>query len=135
MKIEGCAQAEGSATGWDRIPSKILKVTAKGIAPSLTRLFNTIIEKGQWPSSWKMEQWTPVFRKGDRTDPCNYRPITVLNSVDKVFESLLYKQVTATMDSHLYYKMTAYRNQHSLEPIPKRSPIIYGIRELIFLCM
>ena len=104
------------ATGWDGISPKILKLTGKGIAPSLTRLFNTIIEKGQWPCTWKMGEWTPVFKKGDRTrDRCNYRPITVLNSIDKVFESLLCKQVTSTMDPHLYQKLSAYRKQHSCE--------------------
>lgn len=51
------------ATGWDGIPPKILKVTAKGIAPSLTRLFNTIIEKGEWPNKWKMGEWTPYSKR------------------------------------------------------------------------
>ena len=62
-----------------------------------------------------MGEWTPVFKKGDRTDRCNYRPITVLNSIDKVFESLLCKQVTSTMDPHLYQTLSAYRKQHSCE--------------------
>ena len=42
------------ATEWDGISPKILKLTAKGIAPLLTRLFNAIIEKAQWPCTWKM---------------------------------------------------------------------------------
>ena len=97
------------ATGWDGISPKILKLTAKGVAPSLTSLYNTVIRKGNWPSTWKMGEWIPVFKKGDKTDRGNYRPITVLNSVDKVFETLLSKQITKTMNPHLYQKMTAYR--------------------------
>ncbi|KAL9986963.1 hypothetical protein ACROYT_G001182 [Oculina patagonica] len=62
-----------------------------------------------------MGEWTPVFKKGDKTDPGNYRPITVLNSVDKVFESLLSKQIMETMNPHLYQKMSAYRKTHSCE--------------------
>ncbi|RMX46649.1 hypothetical protein pdam_00012405 [Pocillopora damicornis] len=46
---------------------------------------------------------------------CNYRPITVPNSVDKVCESLLCKKVMATMDSHMYHKMAAYGKQHCCE--------------------
>ena len=103
------------ATGWDGISPKILKLTAKGLAPSLTSLYNTVIRKGNWPNTWKMGEWTPVFKKGDKTDRGNYRPITVLNSVDKVFESLLSKQITKTMDPHLYQKMSPYRKTHSCE--------------------
>ena len=103
------------ATGWDGISPKILKLTAKGVAPSLTSLYNTVIRKGNWPSTWKMGEWIPVFKKGDKTDRGNYRPITVLNSVDKVFETLPSKQITKTMNPHLYQKMTAYRKTHSYE--------------------
>lgn len=97
------------ATGWDGIAPKILKISAKGIAPSLTTLFNTIIRKREWPGTWKMGQWTPLFKKGERTDHSNYRTTTVLNSIDKLFESLFCQQITAAMGSHLYGKMAAYR--------------------------
>lgn len=62
-----------------------------------------------------MGQWTPLFKKGERTDRSNYRPTAVLNSIDKLFESLLCQHITAAMDSHLYGKMAAYRKQHSCE--------------------
>jgi len=55
----------------------------------LTRLFNNCIRSGQWPSCRKIGVWTPVFKKDDRANKINYRPITVLNSVAKAFESLL----------------------------------------------
>ena len=103
------------ATRWDGISPKILKLMTKGIAPSLTRLFNNIIRKGQWPNTWKSSEWTPVFKNGKRTDRANYRPITVLNSIDKVFESSLCKQVTEIMELHLYHTLTTYRKTHSRE--------------------
>ena len=62
-----------------------------------------------------MREWTPAFKKGDKTDRGNYRPITVLNSVDKVIESLLSKQIIRTMNPHLCLKMSAYRKTHSCE--------------------
>ena len=45
----------------------------------------------------------------------NYRPVTVLNTVTKVFESLLSKQITESIDTHLYDKLPAYRKTHSCE--------------------
>ena len=102
--------------GWDSsAPPKLLKEVAKGIAPSLTRLYNSCIELNQWPSEWKKGECTPVFKKGDRQDKLNYRPITSLICVDKIFEHLLSKQVTRHYDPTLYHKMTAYRSKHSCE--------------------
>ena len=49
---------------------------------------------------YEIRQWTPVFKKGDKTDWGNYQPVTVLNSVDKGFESLLFKQIIKTMNPH-----------------------------------
>ena len=49
-------------------------------------------------------------------DYANYRPVTVLNTVAKVFESLLSKQITESIDTHLYdVKLPAYRKTHSCE--------------------
>jgi len=62
-----------------------------------------------------MGVWTPVFKKDDRTNCTNYRPITALNSVAKVFESLLSKQISDKTDSEMYSKMSAYRKMHSCE--------------------
>ena len=56
-----------------------------------------------------MEEWTPVFKKGDKNEWGNYRPITVPNSIDKVFESLFSKKIKKTMDPNLYQKLSAYR--------------------------
>ena len=103
------------ATKWDAISNRILKPMAVSLAPSLTNFFNTCIRSGQWPSNWKREVWTPVFKKEDRADYSNYRLVTVLNAVAKVFESLLSKQITERIDTHLYHKLSAYRKTHSCE--------------------
>ena len=104
------------SSGWDTgLPPKLLKNVAKGTAASLTSLYNNCIDQSTWPSAWKMGEWTPVFKKGDRQDARNYRPITSLIAVDKIFELLLSNQVTSHYDETLYYRMTAYRKRHSCE--------------------
>lgn len=62
-----------------------------------------------------MGEWTPVFKKGERQLIQNYRPITVLPLIGKIFEHLLCKQITASYDHIMYSKMTAYRKKHSCE--------------------
>ena len=96
------------ATGWDAISNRILKSMAVSLAPSLTNRFNTCIQSGQWLSRGV---WTPVFKKEDRADYANCRLVIVLNAVAKVFESLLSKQITERIDTHLYDKLSAYRRR------------------------
>ena len=76
------------STGCDNIPPRILRITSKTIAPSLTNLYNKYISHGYWPQQWKRGEWVPIFKKDDHLNVKNYRPITILNAVDKVFEQL-----------------------------------------------
>ena len=52
--------------GWDSpIVPILLKKSASAIAQSLGATLKHCIDEGSWPTKWKMEEWTPVFRKGD----------------------------------------------------------------------
>ena len=62
------------------------------ISPSLTCIFNRSIESGVFPDEWKSARVTPIFKKGVKTDPGNYRPISVLPVVAKIFEKGVYNQ-------------------------------------------
>ena len=103
------------ATGCDGITSEFLKMNAEQLAPSLSSLYNSCITQGKWPSEWKKGEWAPVHKKADKDLDENYRPITVLNAVDKVFEKELRKQVTDSLDSKLSPCLTAYKKHNSTE--------------------
>ena len=64
-----------------------------------------------------MGESTLVYKHGDKQEDSNYRPITSLTIVDKVFEHLLCSQVTKKFDSILHSRMTAYRKTLSYEMI------------------
>ena len=92
-----------------------MKIGAKELSQPLTDLFNSCIHNSVWPSDWKHGDWTPVHKKDDKYSKENYRPITVLPCVDKVFEQLVGTQLTAGFDSHMYEYSSAYRKVHSCE--------------------
>ncbi len=66
-----------TASGPDGIPAKLLKITAEEISPALTLLFQASINQGRVPPQWKKGQIVPLFKKGSRSDPANYRPISL----------------------------------------------------------
>ena len=70
-----------------------LPAGAETIAISLTTLFNRCIFEGKWPQSWKKGEWLPVFKRDNPLLKENYKPITVLAAVDKVFEQVVTKQI------------------------------------------
>ena len=81
------------ATGYDNIPNKILKIAAPVISKSSADLFNISITTNTFPDdSRKVAKVFPPFKSGERNDPSNFRPISVLPTVARVFERLVYEQ-------------------------------------------
>ena len=70
----------------------MLKTAAGVPAPSLAFLFNQSISSGIVPTEWKLAKVTPIFKKGKRQDVNNYRPISIIPAVAKVFEKIIYDQ-------------------------------------------
>ena len=101
--------------GYDSISPRMLRLASSGISDSLKKLFNECIRKGEWPEAWKKGEWNPVHKKDDRLDERNYRPITLLSTVDKVFESMMSIQVNNDFESKLDSCISAYRKKHSCE--------------------
>ena len=75
--------------GPDSINSRILVELADSIAPSLLIIFQNSYNTGTVPSSWKEANITPIFKKGDKKDPKNYRPVSLTSILCKVMESAL----------------------------------------------
>lgn len=75
--------------GPDEISSKILKELADELAWPLTYLFERTVEEGKIPNEWKEAEVKPIFKKGDKACPGNYRPVSLTCIVCKVFEGFI----------------------------------------------
>ena len=81
------------STGIDKIPAKIIRIASPIIANSLTKIFNRAISNESIPSEWKVARVMPLHKKGLRNQLNNYRPISILPIVSKVFEKLIHEQL------------------------------------------
>ena len=77
--------------GADGIPPILLKKTAKTVSKSIKSLFNYIGRLHSVPGSWKHGLVSTIFKDGNKSEVKNYRPVTLLNIISKVFEKFVLK--------------------------------------------
>ena len=80
------------AIGLDKISARLLKDSGHTIVPSLTSLFNLSLQTRTFPSVWKNARVIPLYKKGDKQDPSNYTPISVLPTLNKILENAVHTQ-------------------------------------------
>ena len=87
----------------DDIAPIVLKKCGSALAPSLSVLFNIIIHSGDVPDQWKLANVVPLFKKGDKHDVANYRPISLLSIVSKVLERCLFNYLCKLLWPKIYH--------------------------------
>ena len=83
----------GEATGPDGISNNILRECASELASPLCDLFNASLSSSTVPFSWKQASGCAVHKKDDKSCANNYRPISLLCCVEKIFERLIFKHL------------------------------------------
>ena len=89
------------ATGPDGIPVRILKEFASDLAPILSKIFLLSYKQGKYPNAWKSAIVQPILKHGcDKTDPSNYRPISIVSAVAKVFEKCVNQHLVNYLETN-----------------------------------
>ena len=86
------------APGPDKVWSKVLHDMADILAGPLAIIYNKLMEEGGVPLIWKMANVCPIFKKGTKGDPANYRPVSLTCVVGKVMESLVRDKIMEHLD-------------------------------------
>jgi hypothetical protein len=88
------------ATGPNLIPCRVLKEAADSIAPYLEILYNKSIKTGKVPADWLIGNVIPIFKKGDKTDSANYRPVFLTSVPCKIMEHIIFSSVMKHFDDN-----------------------------------
>ena len=106
-----------ASCGYEGISTKLLKTCKFEICKSLTLIINQTLSTGIFPDTLKIAKVIPLYKKGDKALFENYRPISVLPSISKIFERIIFNQINDHVTSHDFYYNGQYgfREKHSTQ--------------------
>ena len=115
MIVKGLRGA--SASGFDRVHTKVLKAVLPSVVQPLTHLVNLSLETGVFPSLLKKARIIPLHKGGPQDDPSNFRPISILSVFSKVFEKPMKNQLYSFLEAKgfLNQRQFGFRPGHSTE--------------------
>ena len=105
------------ACGPTSFPNKILNLFADALSPPLALLINICLQNGVFPDILKLANITPIFKKGANNLCCNYRPISLLSNLSKIFERVMHIRLYAFLEDHnlIYKNQYGFRQKYSTE--------------------
>ena len=105
--------------GHDRMSTKLLQKMRFPLSPALSLIINQSLFTGIFPDSLKIAKILPIFKKGDPSYFWNYRPLSLLPAISKVFEKVVFIQIYEYFNSNnlLYKSQYGFRTNHSTELI------------------
>ena len=113
------------AAGWDNIPAEIIKQGGTELKARIHKLIMKIRDEESLPTEWMEEIICPIYKKGDRMICSNYRPVTLLNVVYKIFSILINNRLSKIVESKLEdCRMGFQLNQSTIDNIVKVRQII-----------
>ena len=103
--------------GFDGLSSKLLKSIKNAIIKPITIIINQMLNTGIFPDKLKIAKIKPIYKKDEETKFTNYRPISLLPAISKVFEKIIFKQLYQFFVDNklLYNSQYGFREGHSTE--------------------
>ena len=94
--------------GPDKLHPHLLQKTARTISVPLKIIFEKSLNDGECPDDWRTANVTPIHKKGDRTDPSNYRPVSLTSQVCKVLETVVRERIVRHMRENRLFSDTQH---------------------------
>ena len=105
------------SSGWDGIANKLIKNIKSCLVTPLNILFNQSMTEGIFPNIMKTALVTPLYKSGQKSICTNYRPISLLITLSKILEKIIYKRTYNFLmkTDQIYQSQYGFRKKHSCE--------------------
>ncbi|XP_057310678.1 uncharacterized protein LOC130648640 [Hydractinia symbiolongicarpus] len=105
----------GKSSGPFSIPAHILTLVKSELSIPLSKLINLSFTTGIFPTNLKTAKTIPIYKKGSKLELTNYRPISLLSNIDKIYEKIIYKRVYGFLEANnaLYKHQFGFRKNYS----------------------
>ena len=103
------------ATGHDLIPPKVIQQAAGVLCHHFSTLFNYVLDQAKIPQQWKLAEISPAHKKECKLTKSNYRQLSILPSLSKVFERLVHNRASPYFENILHKFVFAYRKFHGCD--------------------
>ena len=105
------------STGPDNICARVLKAAASELSVSVAHLFQMSMSQQKLPSDWTVSHVVPLYKKGSKADPANYRPVSLTSVLSKVLERIINARVRDFLNSNnvIIDGQHGFRNGRSCE--------------------
>ena len=103
------------SSNWDEMPPVVLKHLPDNIINALTHIFNLSLFQGKFITAFRHAKVVPIHKKGDVQNLNNYRPISLLSSLSKILEKIVYKRLYSFFDRFNLFSNSqfGFRRGHS----------------------
>ncbi|PZC87283.1 hypothetical protein B5X24_HaOG201519 [Helicoverpa armigera] len=124
------SQKMATAPGPDKITNELLKGTLEELIPILTAIFNDIMETDIIPKQWTTSHIILIYKKGQKEDINNYRPISLMLNIYKVFSKVILERISKRLGENQPREQAGFRQKFStLDHIHTVKQIIEKYRE------
>ena len=101
--------------GYNMVPMKLFKKSAQHIAPDIARLINNSVMESIFPGDLKFAEVSSLFKKKDNLNKINYRPVSILITLSKIFEKAMSLQLTDHFNHIFAASLSAFHKGYSCQ--------------------
>ena len=112
---------KSKSVGPNSIPQIVLTCIDEEISTVLSKIFNLSMSQGKFIDTLKTVKVVPIFKKkGSQNEIGNFRPISLLSNIDKIFEKLIHKRMASFIKANKILYEKQFQQQIVFLPLPKR---------------
>ena len=131
-------QKNNKSPGEDKVTNELLKSISEPLQRPLQIMFNNILEQRKTPNQWSRSTTTLLHKKGDRDNLNNYRPISLMSNVYKIFSKIVLNRLSKVLDENQPREQAGFRKTYStIDHIHVMTQLIEKIKEYggtLYIC-